>query len=197
MKYQGTKTAFADPLSYFKLDINNEKIFKQMKTLDWKKIKRYQGTYGIEGLNLLDCFPELQQEIKQASAFYIKKILECDAHFKLTTSWGTMTEPGGSSGRHYHSNAWFSGSYYPQDSSESPIRFHSPKIKLFSFDIKNYNPYTETTWTFSPSYNSLIIFPSYIGHEILLNQSKVTRYSIAFNVFPKGTIGKEDSLITL
>jgi len=47
-------------------------------------------------------------------------------------------------------------------------------------------------WTCTAKDNLLILFNSLLDHEVLTNQSKSTRYSIAFNVLPKGTIGKGD-----
>ena len=53
------------------------------------------------------------------------------------------------------------------------------------------------SWTCTAKDNLLIIFNSLLDHEILENTSKHTRYSIAFNLLPKGTIGKGDAQITL
>ena len=59
--------------------------------------------------------------------------------------------------------------------------------------------YTETnssSLTLKIKEGDVIFFPSEIPHSITVNKSKLTRYSIAFNLFPTGTLGKGDSTLS-
>ena len=49
----------------------------------------------------------------------------------------------------------------------------------------------------TPRKNLLLIFPSYLLHRVAENDSEQIRYSIAFNIFPTGSIFAGDSSITL
>ena len=57
--------------------------------------------------------------------------------------------------------------------------------------------YSAKEITFDTSDNLLIIFPSYLRHRVMPNNSKETRYSLAFNIFPKGKISNDDTEITI
>ena len=45
----------------------------------------------------------------------------------------------------------------------------------------------------SPEDNYLILFFSQLRHKILLNTSNQNRFSLAFNILPKGEFGTIDS----
>ena len=45
--------------------------------------------------------------------------------------------------------------------------------------------------------NCLVLFFSNMRHNILPNNSKEGRYSLAFNVLPNGSFGTEDSFLKL
>jgi hypothetical protein len=56
-----------------------------------------------------------------------------------------------------------------------------------------YNLYNSSSWEITPKKNLMIIFPSYLFHKVNTHISNENRYSLAFNLFPKGNIGKNDS----
>ena len=58
---------------------------------------------------------------------------------------------------------------------------------------REYNNYNSTSWTVPVQQNRLLIFPAYIPHRIMRNSGKKIRYSLAFNVIPKGIFGWGDS----
>ena len=71
-----------------------------------------------------------------------------------------------------------------------------------NWDIGNINAprssmYSAKEITFQTDDNLLLIFPSYLQHKVMPNNSKDIRYSLAFNVFPKGKISKDDTEITI
>ncbi len=51
--------------------------------------------------------------------------------------------------------------------------------------------------TFKVSAGKLILFPSNLMHRVNENKSHKNRYSLAFNLFCKGTFGEKESLLVL
>ena len=148
--------------------------------------------------NVLDSLPILKGEIHKALHLYIKGLMKQDTRFKITGSWATKTEPKAHSNMHQHANSWLSAVYYPEGDKSFKIRFHSPKPQLWLDHCKEYNIYNSSNYDLTVEENMLVIFPSVLSHEILTNQSKKTRYSIALNVIPQGTLARgSDSELTI
>jgi len=127
------------------------------------------------------------------------KYLKYKNNFKITTSWVTKTLPSQTSNYHNHRNSMFSGVLYIQtDENSGGINFskfnNDSNILL---DAEEYNLYNSNDYTIAPENGTLIFFPSEIYHKILKNNSNIIRYSIAFNLFPTGSLGYGDSSINL
>ena len=54
--------------------------------------------------------------------------------------------------------------------------------------------YNSTSWKFNVETNDLVLFPSSLEHSVEKKKGSNLRISLAFNVFIKGNIGKEDDL---
>lgn len=163
-----------------------------LKNLEYTETNDDSKTFVTKSYQVLKQNTNLNNQIKDA----IKKVLK-DCYqfknynsFKIFTSWGTKTPKNGSSNIHSHGNSWLSGVYYPEDSS--PIRFYNDCMSIFSDLIIKENKYNSSEYILNPTKNTLILFPSSVRHEILLN-NKETRYSLAFNILPKGVFGSYDT----
>ena len=112
----------------------------------------------------------------------------CDV--QITTSWFTATLTGGSADEHAHCNSWFSAIVYfdEYDKDSSPIQFVNPPSGVYVSPSTD-NEYNATDHVVVPSRGTILLFPSNIRHRVLKNYSQYERYSLAFNVLPKG---KED-----
>ena len=51
------------------------------------------------------------------------------------------------------------------------------------------NMFNSEIFDFKPKKSHLIVFPSTLDHQVMVNRSTITRYSLAFNLFPTGTWG--------
>ena len=119
----------------------------------------------------------------------------------ITTSWITLTPPGGSAQMHRHRNSFWSGVYYYHDNYDDDsgaIEFENPLATKWDFffdvpDIESSNEFNSPAWRFIPERKRLILFPSHLKHAILLNESNEIRYSLAFNIVPLGNWGDSDS----
>ena len=119
----------------------------------------------------------------------------------ITTSWFTLSNKGEGSQVHKHKNSFWSCVYYYQE--EYPegvggISFDNPNVDQFDFcfascDIEEFNHVNSIAWEFTPEPNLLLIFPSYLQHQILKHNSDIPRSSLAFNIVPLGVWGDTDS----
>lgn len=105
---------------------------------------------------------------------------------RIVQSWINLNPKHAYHRKHVHSNSKVSGAYYvnvPSD-SESKIRFNRSReftdclwstLSLDnSIDLKPYVDY-------KPKTSDLILFPSFLEHEVFPNQSANYRISISFN----------------
>lgn len=131
--------------------------------------------------------------------FYIFKneVLRLDKlDFDITTSWVAKSQYGQVSGLHVHHNCFYSGVLYISTDKEcGDIFFTDMSEGRFVFDnrIAEYNVFNAKAWRFTPVDKMIIFFPSEVNHKILRNYSHNTRYSLAFNIIPVGTVGEGDS----
>jgi uncharacterized protein (TIGR02466 family) len=149
----------------------------------------------------------LQQLIKRAVDHFAYTTLDVadDVEFRLTTSWLNKMDVGTDIELHNHANAVISGVYYPEvGPTSNPITFKKNRQHLNSFPEHvrpntkgNYNQYSTGSWTVKPNTGDVIIFPSHLEHEVARSLDKQDRYSLAFNYFPKGTIGQNSVKVNL
>ena len=119
----------------------------------------------------------------------------CDV--QITTSWFTATLSGGSADEHAHCNSWFSGVVYfdEYDEDSSPIQFVNPPSGVYVTPSTD-NEYNATDEVIVPERGTILLFPSSVRHRVLKNYSQYERYSLAFNVLPKGHVDVGDSSYT-
>ena len=151
------------------------------------------GTYGADNphtvskFTLLDDYPEMKKLFTSISLQILKEVAGAEK-IKITTSWLTAIAPNATPTLHRHSNSWFSGVYYFQD-SYSGLEFKNPIER--DIDLKNGK--LTSNWKLNTKKNMLVFFPSYLYHKIEKNTFDEVRHSLAFNIMPDGTTGKVDS----
>ena len=151
-------------------------------------------TFGVDNphtvskFTLLDDYPEMKKLFTDVSLQVLSEVAGAKK-VKMTTSWLTAIEPDETPVMHRHTNSWFSGVYYFQDSPYSGLEFKNPIER----DIDLVTKGSLLNWRLQPKKNMLIIFPSYLHHKIEKNTFDEVRHSLAFNVMPDGIIGENDS----
>lgn len=88
-------------------------------------------------------------------------------------------EPGENARWHWHPWAWLSGIFYLQTSMGGEIVLHSPSQNV------NINQSWFHPVEIHPEPGDLLIFPSYIGHEVLTHRGPGTRLCLPFDLFIK------------
>ena len=201
MRHIETIPICANTLFIYKLDIKNDLTLKFKKEFKKEKFgsveKPFESSASIgEDLNVLRKYKELNKEIKKAVDKTLKEVLMLEnINYRIFSSWLTKTKPKLFSDQHKHSNSWLSGVYYPKGNPGFGIKFYHDGMNQFFTPPKKYNIYNSHEWTVIPKDNYLILFFSHLRHQIMPNLSSEDRYSLAFNIIPKGNFGLGDSTI--
>ena len=105
----------------------------------------------------------------------------------VTEIWMTQMGKGACHPKHVHSNSHFSGTFYlTSPDGSSPIRFYSPLELLWSFcplpTADDSNPITSRYVDHQPHPGKLLIWNSWLAHEVLPNNTESPRESVSFNI---------------
>jgi len=184
-----TKTDSIDPISFeylMNLEVSN---FDETSYTHLESPKRtLLNASQLKGL---------KSQIQKHIDYFVHEVIGAtrDQRWEITTSWLNKAPPGGKHDLHWHSNSMISGVWYPKVPANSgAICFHKERghtnlwRDTFCIDSGKDTEYN-SDMGISPENNTLLLFPSLLNHSVLENLSKENRYSLAFNVFPRGIIG--------
>lgn len=144
-------------------------------------------------------FEQIRNKIQEALASYVSEVLSVkNLDFYITQSWVNVNPPGTEHHIHHHSNSILSGVYYI-DVQDTCLKFHASNHFTNSGSIvlspDTYNLFNSSIWRLPVSNGMVVIFPSHTTHSVDVNMSdSLSRISLAFNVFVKGTLGQEGNL---
>ena len=180
--------------------ISNE-VIEYVENLDWQE--GYTGDDHLQSDNKhlfeLDIFSNIKQETKNKIHEYLFDVIGVtdNLDWNITTSWVNLSRPGDHMGVHWHANSIISGCIYLHDViNDGSIYFQKDKTHTnlwrdtFYFEFAKTTEYNTEVAAFNPRQGDILMFPSFLSHGVLLNEANTNRYSLAFNVFPKGSIGK-------
>tara|TARA_S200002703_G_C3678672_1_gene208447 strand:- start:37 stop:669 length:633 start_codon:yes stop_codon:yes gene_type:complete len=198
MKFLESIPICSNALFKYKLDIQED------LTLKFKEEQFEYNSPALPGVNcfagkdykILKKYKNLNDEINKAVNSTIKEILMLDnTQYEIFSSWLTKTEPKAFSKFHNHTNCWLSGVYYPKGDPGFGIKFNYGNVSQFQTSATDYNIYNSTEWNVVAEDNLLILFFSQLQHQITPNNSSKDRYSLAFNIIPRGSFGTMDSTV--
>ncbi len=157
----------------------------------WSK-KNYANGYTSYGSwdqlhKMSSTFETLQKKIDVHVEFYLKKLdFEIKAKaLQMNNCWINVMPPGSSHTAHLHPHSVISGSFYVDvPSKASAIKFEDPRLGLFmNAPVPKLKAAKENQRFFSilPQSGDLILFESWLKHEVPRNTSRKPRMSISFN----------------
>ena len=163
---------------------------------------------GRPGANqrVLELYPKTKKILLDTFTSVASEVLGYKKRdYAITTSWITLNKKGEGSHHHRHNNSFWSGVYYYQEEypeGTGKILFENPNSTAFDFalqdnDIEHFNNMNALVLTVEPKPNLLIMFPSYILHQVLPNNIDTERCSLAFNTIPLGSWGDGDSYLDM
>ena len=145
----------------------------------------------------------IKQFCEEQLKIYVEQVIcpKEELDFYITQSWLNITKPGGYHHNHSHQNSIVSGVFYISTEEDDKITFSDPNAKvkeLIKFEQKEYNPFNSSSWFFPSVVNELMLFPSWLDHEVKINEKATTdRISLSFNTFVRGTLGIRKNLTEL
>lgn len=159
--------------------------------LEWSK-KNYIGGYTSYGSianlhKVSSTFEELEKAIELHVAKYAKH-LEMDVRknaLKMSSCWINIMPTQVNHSMHIHPLSVISGTFYlktPKDCSA--LKFEDPRMECFMASPprkSNARLENQRYFNFKPKAGQLVLFESWMRHEVPRNQANQERVSISFN----------------
>lgn len=147
----------------------------------WSKEHLYAGYTSYASLNDLPkrdpAFAEIAKLLlRHATAF--ARELEWRAKPKLDSIWVNLLKAGGHHSGHIHPHSIISGTFYVEvPAGSGAIRFEDPRLPLMMAAPAR----SDTCVTVEPRPGLLLLWESWLRHEVLAGAGKGDRLSISFN----------------
>jgi len=149
----------------------------------WSKEHSYAGYTSYASLNDLPrrdpAFGKLAKILARHAAEFAKECaFALDRKPKLDSLWANLLKSSGHHSGHIHPHSMISGTFYvevPQGSG--PIRFEDPRLPLMMAAPQR----PGTFFTIDPRPGMLLMWESWLRHEVLAGNGKGERLSISFN----------------
>lgn len=154
--------------------------------------KNYKNGYTSYGSwdqlhQMSSSFESLQKKI-DPHVYKFAKSLDYNlkkSDLTLNSMWVNIMPPGASHTAHIHPQSVISGTFYIDVPAEaSAIKFEDPRLGFFmNSPMQKSKPKLPNLRFFSiqPKAGEVVLFESWLRHEVPLNQSKNPRISVSFN----------------
>jgi len=149
----------------------------------WSEQHRYAGYTSYASLNDLPrrdpAFAKLAKLLsRHAAKFADESGFELGRKPKLDSLWANLLKSGGHHGGHIHPHSIISGTFYVEAPKGSgAIRFEDPRLPLMMAAPQR----TDSFVSVEPRPGLLLMWESWLRHEVLPGTGKGERLSISFN----------------
>ena len=156
----------------------------------WSRDKGYRGYTSYASLNDLPrrdpAFAGLQKLLTRHAALFADELaFDLGKKPKLDSLWVNLLKPGGHHTAHIHPHSILSGTLYVEAPSGSgPIRFEDPRLPMMMAAPVRRDEAPEELRPFiavEPRAGLLLMWESWLRHEVLPGSAKADRLSISFN----------------
>ena len=156
----------------------------------WSKENRYSGYTSYASLNDLPrrdpAFAELAKLLtRHAVGFARECAFELPRKPRLDSLWANLLKPGGHHSGHVHPNSVISGTFYVEvPAGSGTIRFEDPRSPLMMAAPPRQKDAPEELQPFvaiEPRPGLLLLWESWLRHEVLASTGRGDRLSISFN----------------
>lgn len=156
----------------------------------WSREKGYKGYTSYASLNDLPkrdpAFAELQRELaRHASSVAQELAFDIGRKPKLDSLWVNLLKPGGHHSAHIHPHSILSGTLYVEvPPGSGAIRFEDPRLPMMMAAPVRREDAPEELQPFvavQPRSGLLLMWESWLRHEVLPGTAKADRLSISFN----------------
>jgi uncharacterized protein (TIGR02466 family) len=156
----------------------------------WSKEHRYAGYTSYASLNDLPkrdpAFAQLAKLLtRHVASFAAECAFDIARKPRLDSLWVNLLKSGGQHSGHIHPHSIISGTLYVEVPARSgAIRFEDPRLPLMMAAPKRRKDAPEDLQTFvsiEPSSGLLLMWESWLRHEVLPGTGRSERLSISFN----------------
>jgi uncharacterized protein (TIGR02466 family) len=156
----------------------------------WCREHGYVGYTSYASLNDLPTratvFGELKKKLDRHALAFAKD-LAFDlgrAKLRLDSLWVNLLEPGGAHSGHIHPHSVISGTVYVSTPKGSALKLEDPRLPLMMAAPPRRGDAPEAQQTFvylAPEPGTVLMWESWLRHEVPANRSRRDRISISFN----------------
>ena len=191
------------PVPIYQTTLNRELTTEEISFCNQLEKIKNTGNYNSKNNYILDEKPlaKLKEELFLRVENFFERIVTPKYNVSpyITQSWINWTETNETHHMHAHSNSFISGVFYLNANREyDSIKFHRHNtyqgLKIPTSDSHVFN---SQSWTFSVHTGEIILFPSYLSHEVNEKIGDNVRTSLSFNTYVRGTIGEKIELTEL
>ena len=149
----------------------------------WSKQHRYAGYTSYASLNDLPRRDPVIAVLAKALTRHATQFaedcgLELNRKPKLDSLWVNLLKPGGHHSGHIHPNCLISGTFYVEvPVGSGAIRFEDPRLPL----MMAAPPRRDSFVVIQPRAGLLLMWESWLRHEVLSGTGRGERLSISFN----------------
>lgn len=148
-----------------------------------------------------DRFKFLKDAILKEFNLFANNELKHTCDWQITTSFFVRLDDGEEESFDVCNNSLYSGIYdLEAEENCGNLTFVNFADRRLTTTHSEYNLLNARKWSIEPKTENVIFFPSEVYHRLEKNLSGNVRYSLAFNIMPKGRIqedGLSDTLITI
>ncbi len=149
----------------------------------WSKEHRYAGYTSYASLNDLPkrdpAFADLAKLLTRHAVDFARECaFDLPRKPRLDSLWANLLKSGGQHSGHIHPHSIISGTFYvAAPAGSGAIRFEDPRLPL----MMAAPPRAETFVTVQPRPGLLLMWESWLRHEVLAGTARGERLSISFN----------------
>ncbi|BBF82287.1 hypothetical protein EM6_2919 [Asticcacaulis excentricus] len=158
---------------------------------NWSRRQGYLGYTSYESIVDLrtedPAFSELIDMLDVQVTLYAR-LIELDLRGKtprMATMWINLLEQGGAHSAHIHTHSAFSGTLYlTVPNGSGALQFEDPRLGFMMCApqrLPSALPFRQTFVPVPPARGTLLLWESWLRHEVATNQSPHSRLSISFN----------------
>ena len=144
-----------------------------------------KGWHSTDMTQKKEYYPLMLEILKTCKNIFEEERLEYEP--AMGNMWANINGEKAYNKPHTHPNSFFSGTYYiktPPQSGQLIVHDPRPGVHI-QLPKRNKDSLPMQLWKevfFQPQAGQMIIFPSWVWHEVEPNQSKEPRISVAFNI---------------
>ena len=193
------ESIFATPLyksdNYYKFSDKELKFLKSLEMIDNRgnEVTKEKHLFEHEEMS------QLKNWCEKNLNYFMEQMGKMEsAEFYITQSWLNKTVPQKHHHSHMHPNSIISAVLYVEGPTCPTFFYNRDSFNNFTFfDRIKGNPFTANKVGVVNEPGRLVLFPSYLHHEVDVNKGNSDRYTISFNTFVKGKFGDYKDLTEL